>query len=84
MKDNHEYTDEDGVKWKRVFAVPNASIDTRIDDFSSNEFVDKTKDKGMTMGQLWEESKQASKKPKEASKQTSQPTSGPTTQLTNQ
>ena len=60
MKDNHEYADEDGVKWKRVFDVPNASIDTRINDFSSNEFVNKTKDKGMTMGQLWEESERAS------------------------
>jgi hypothetical protein len=60
MKDDHEYIDKDGAKWKRVFSVPNASIDTRIDDFSSNEFVNKTKDKGMTMGQLWEESKRAS------------------------
>jgi len=62
MKDEHEYTDEDGVKWRRVFSVPNASIDTRIDDFSSNEFVNKTKEKGMTMGQLWDESAAASER----------------------
>ena len=60
MNDFHIYIDYQGTEWKRVYSVPNASIDTQIDDFSSNEFVNKTKGKGMTMGQLWEESKQAS------------------------
>ena len=62
MSDPHEYTDEEGVKHKRVYTLPNASIDTQIDPFSSREFVDKTKDKGITMGELWDASQDASEK----------------------
>jgi predicted nucleic acid-binding Zn ribbon protein len=35
MKEKHEYTDSEGVKWNRVFLNPNASIDTKIDPFRS-------------------------------------------------
>ena len=62
MKEPHIYIDEEGVEWKRVWSAPNASIDTHIDDFSSKEFVDKTREKGMTMGQLWDESNAASER----------------------
>ena len=62
MNDPHVYVDENGVEWERVFAAPNTSIDTKIDGCSSQDFVDKTRGKGMTMGQLWDESAAASEK----------------------
>ena len=62
IKEEHAYTDSDGVEYKRVWTVPNASIDTQIDPFSSSDFVNKTKGKGCTMGDLWDASQQASEK----------------------
>ena len=62
MKDKHEYVDEEGTEWKRVFTSPGATIDTQVDPFSNTQFVDKTRGKGMTMGQLWDESAEASRK----------------------
>ena len=62
MSDLHEYTDEKGVVHNRVYTSPNASIDTQIDPFSSRQFVDKTRDKNITMGELWDASQEASSK----------------------
>ncbi|MAF24573.1 hypothetical protein CL634_03220 [bacterium] len=62
MKEPHKYTDEEGIKHNRIYTAPNASVDTQIDPFSSREFVDKTKGKGATMGELWNASEEASKK----------------------
>ena len=62
MKDKHEYVDEKGIEWRRIFTSPGATIDTQVDPFSKSQFVDKTKGKGMTMGQLWDESARASEK----------------------
>lgn len=62
MKERHVYIDDEGVEWRRVFTVPQASQNTKIDAFSSDEFVLKTKEKGMTIGQLWDESKVLSEK----------------------
>ena len=60
MKDDHVYIDEEGVKWNRVFSIPNASIDTQIDPFDQKAFVEKTRGKSGTVGDLWDESKKAS------------------------
>jgi len=62
MNDFHIYIDYDGLEWHRVFTAPNAAVDTKIDGCSSQDFVDKTRGKGMTMGQLWDESAAASEK----------------------
>ena len=62
MKAKHVYVDSDEVEWDRVFVAPNAAIDTKIDASSSEDFVNKTRGKGMTIGQLWDESKKASEK----------------------
>ena len=59
MNDVHEYVDDQGVKWNRVFTVPNSGIDTKIDPFSSTAFLDKTRNKG-TMGDLIDRSKDLS------------------------
>jgi len=47
MKEDHAYFGEDGSEssWTRVFTIPNASIDSQIDPFSSKQFVDKTQNK---------------------------------------
>jgi hypothetical protein len=54
MNAPHEYTDEKGVKWNRVFSKPNASVDTSIDPFSAKDFINKTNKKGMTVGDMWD------------------------------
>jgi hypothetical protein len=59
MNDVHEYYDEEGLKWDRVFTVPNASIDTKLDPFSSRQFLDKTNKRG-TMADLVDRSKELS------------------------
>ena len=41
MNDEHVYVGEDGIKWNRVFYSPEASIDSSIDPFSNQAFVEK-------------------------------------------
>lgn len=62
MTDEHIYIDENGLKWERVFTSPCASVDTKIDAFSSKEFVQKTAKKGMTVGDMWDRSAELSEK----------------------
>lgn len=59
MNDPHVYS-ENGVEWKRVWAAPQASIDTQVNPFSSQEFVAKTANKKGTLGNLWDASKELS------------------------
>lgn len=60
MNEEHVYS-EDGVQWRRIYTIPTASIDTRIDPFSSNEFVRKTNKKG-TLGEVMDISAELSEK----------------------
>ena len=62
MNDVHEYTDESGLKWDRVFSVPNASIDTKTDAFSPQKFVERTASKKGTMGDMLDYSAEMSAK----------------------
>jgi hypothetical protein len=62
--EKHEYS-EKGKKFDRVFTVPNASIDTKIDATSEKDFVEKTRNKKGSMGDLWNASREASAKRKE-------------------
>lgn len=59
MNDEHVYI-EDGVKWDRVFSKPQASVDTKIDPFSSQDFSNKTSSKKGTLGDIFDLSKEAS------------------------
>lgn len=61
MEEDHIYIDEEGVQWQRVFSAPNMSMDTKIDPFSSKQFVEKTKGAG-TMGELWDRAQEMSDK----------------------
>lgn len=60
MKDDHVYVDENGLEWKRIFTIPAAGIDGRIDSFSPQDFVEKTRGKGMTVGDMWDAAKEHS------------------------
>ena len=60
MNDDHVYVDEDGVKWDRIFTIPAAGIDGRNDSISPKDFVEKTRGKGMTVGDMWDAAAQAS------------------------
>ena len=61
MNDKHIYS-EDGVKWKRVFLSPNASIDNSVDPFSSQQFIDATYNKKGTVGDMMDLSQELSHK----------------------
>lgn len=59
----HEHFDKKGVKWTRLFTVPHAIIDGKLDPFDQNAFLDKTRhSKGQKMGDLWERSGELSEK----------------------
>jgi hypothetical protein len=60
MKEEHVYVDEEGVEWDRVFAVPNASVDTT--PLNPNQFVEKTRNQKGSMGDLFDQAKEASDK----------------------
>ena len=62
MKENHTFVDSEGVEWKRVFHVPNASIDTSIDPNSKEDWMKRTAKKGMTFGEMQDLSKELSTK----------------------
>ena len=62
MKEDHIF-EQDGVRWDRIFTIPQTSIDTVIDPFSCQEFKDKTKSKkNLTLGQAWDISQELSEK----------------------
>jgi len=62
MNETHSYIDQEGVQWKRVYQVPNASIDSQIDAYSNTAFVDATKNKKGTYGDLIDKSAELSAK----------------------
>ena len=61
MKEKHEYTDDKGVKWNRVFSVPNSAVDTSVGSSSKEDFLRMTQKK-MTVGDMWDVSAQLSEK----------------------
>lgn len=61
MNDDHSYS-ENGIKYERIFTVPNASIDFQIDPNSSQQFVEKTGKMKGTLGEIWDYSKEMSEK----------------------
>lgn len=63
MTEEHAYS-KDGVQWKRVFALPAAKIDSfdNMDPFDRHAFIKRTATKGMTVGDMWDESSKLSEK----------------------
>lgn len=65
IHDTHEHIDASGLKWNRIYTVPQVGIDTKLDAFSTgNDFVEKTKNKKDSIGHLWDRSKELSEKRK--------------------
>jgi hypothetical protein len=62
MNEEHSYTDQNGLKWKRVYQIPNASVDSQIDPNSSTAFIDATRNKKGTYGDLIDKSRELSEK----------------------
>lgn len=62
MSDVHEYSGEcgDETTWKRIFTVPNASFDAKINPFKAEEFARKTGSKKGTYGDLLDKSAELS------------------------
>lgn len=62
MSDVHTYSGENGdeTTWKRVFTVPNASFDSKIDPFKTSDFVRKTGGKKGIYGDLLDKSSELS------------------------
>jgi hypothetical protein len=63
VHDKHEYVDESGLKWNRVFTVPEVNIDAKLTaDSSAKDFIKYTSNKKGNMGNLWDASKELSEK----------------------
>jgi hypothetical protein len=58
VHEEHSFEIE-GVSYNRIYTVPHAAIDTRIDPNSPSEFREKAKG---TVGDLWDQSAEASEK----------------------
>jgi predicted nucleic acid-binding Zn ribbon protein len=56
-----EFTDKEGVRWRREWNSPQLNTQGSIDPWSNSDFVDKTKGKG-TMGDLLDRSAELSDK----------------------
>ena len=61
MKEDHIF-EQDGVRWDRIFTIPQTSIDTQINPHSSRDFIEKTKKKNYSIGDMWDESSRLSEK----------------------
>lgn len=62
MNEVKEHIDENGYKWRRIFSVPRAAIDTKINPFSERDFVNKTGNKKGTVGEVMDLSAELSEK----------------------
>ena len=62
ITEDHFFIDESGVEWRRVYTPTNFSVDGRVNAFSSKEFVEKTAKEGMSVGDMWELSRELSSK----------------------
>lgn len=61
MNEEHTYS-ENGVKYERVFTIPNAQIDANFDVNSSEKFIEKTGKMKGTLGEIWDYSQELSDK----------------------
>ena len=41
MNEEHKYLNNDGLEYTRLYTIPNCSIDSRIDPYSSKDFAEK-------------------------------------------
>jgi hypothetical protein len=64
MTEEHSYTDSEGVKWLRIFGNVGAQIDSfdKLNPHDKQAFIKKTASRGMTMGEMWDESARLSER----------------------
>lgn len=60
MTEPHVYNEE-GVEWQRIWWSPRADVDTKLDPFSSKDFVNKTNKKD-SVGNLFDRAQELSQK----------------------
>jgi hypothetical protein len=62
MNEEHVYRGEDGSEngWKRVYTVPQASFDTKVDPNDAKSFIDRTANKKGTYGDIQDHSAELS------------------------
>ena len=65
MKDPHEYVDENGTKWNRIFVANNMAVDSRPDAFSTQSLANSTSNKKETIGDIQDRARDASDKRKQ-------------------
>ena len=61
MSEDHVYTDDKGVEWRRVFYPVSFAFDTKLDPHDPKAFIKKT-EKGGTIGDIMDLSKEMSEK----------------------
>jgi hypothetical protein len=49
-----------GIGWRRVYTVPYVSTDSNIDPYSPKDFIEKTRSKKGTIGDLFDKSRELS------------------------
>jgi hypothetical protein len=65
MKDKHFYIDENGVEWVRVWEPTSLAVDTgALDPYSQDDFVNKTRGKNYSVGDMWDLSRELHEKRK--------------------
>jgi len=64
MNDEHIHIDEKGVSWKRIWNIPQASIDSSSDPFDNQAFKNKVASQKGSYGDLIDQSKELSEKRK--------------------
>jgi hypothetical protein len=62
MNAEHVFFDEGGIKWNRVYTVPNFSIDARVDPYNIKELAEKTRNKKGTLGEMVDYAKEMSER----------------------
>ena len=60
MNDVHAYVDEKGIEWRRLYTPTNFTIDGKGNPMISKEFVEKTRNKKNTVGDIMDMAKEAS------------------------
>lgn len=60
INDKHEYFDDSGKKWRRVFTTPQVNAIGKFDAWKSRDFVEKTGNMKGTVNDLWQKSEELS------------------------
>ena len=62
ISEPHVHKDASGVIWERVFTIPQAAFNTQINPNNRQEFINKTRGKNYSVGQMWDMSAELSEK----------------------